>query len=403
MTAQIQSPPTQDAGGPATATRPDRAVDAALTAAINAPAADAEAARPGLPVKPPLTAVLEILVLIALPTLLDHFVPAFPSLSDMQPHPFWLPVLLVSIQYGTVSGLLAAGSAIAANSFLGWPEQEIGENHFTYLLRVWSQPMLWLAASLMLGQFRMRQIEQKQELARQVAELGTQRKAIADYATNLRARCESLEREMVGRRAPDDRDLLARLGRLSTAMAPEAARAALRDCLAAAFGKCQASVFARDGDGFRLVEQHGWPANARWQTALTAADPLAVAMHGGRRAVSVLTPGDEVLLGSEALAAVPIASHIDRRLSGLIKIEAMEPTEIDADVTLRLAALAAQIAPLLESASAWSQIGGNAAGNGAPHTATASTPVAVGARPWRQVRWQRRANAVEAQRPTRTG
>ena len=94
------------------------------------------------------------------PAALDHFWPSFPTLSQMQPHFFWLPVLLLSLQYGTVSGLLAAGVAIVLTAWLGWAEQEVGENHFNYLLRISTQPMLWLVAALLLGQFRLRQIEQ---------------------------------------------------------------------------------------------------------------------------------------------------------------------------------------------------------------------------------------------------
>ncbi len=404
MTAASENPAngTAHARGPSKEQGQVSAVEAEVGAALRAPTADPEAARPGLPVKPPLAAVLEILLLIVLPATLDHFIPAFPTLSDMQPHPFWLPVLLVSIQYGTVSGLLAAGCAVAASSFLGYPEQEIGENHFTYLLRVWSQPMLWVAAALVLGQFRMRQIEQKQELARQVAELNNQRKAIAQYATNLRTRCESLEREMVGRREPAGRDLLALLGGMATASQPASARAALGDCLAAAFGKCQASVYARDGEQLRLVEQHGWPTEARWKTTLTATDPLYAAMNGEGRVLSILVPGDEMHLGGEGVAAAPIASRIDGRLSGLLKIEAIEPAEIDASFGSRLMALAIQIAPLLERTSTWPQASVSSVAN-VRHAAT----TALGAtrpRLWRQLHWRRgKSKAVEAQRPTGTG
>ena len=92
-----------------------------------------ESERPGLPVLPPLMALVEILVLMVVPGLLDYFWTGFPSLAETQPHFFWLPVLLLSLQYGTVSGLLAAGVAITITALLGWPDQEVGENHFNYL------------------------------------------------------------------------------------------------------------------------------------------------------------------------------------------------------------------------------------------------------------------------------
>ena len=68
----------------------------------------------GIQVLPPPIALIEIVALIVPFTLLDHFVTSFPNLADIQPHPFWLPVLLLSLQYGTMSGLLAASAAILA-------------------------------------------------------------------------------------------------------------------------------------------------------------------------------------------------------------------------------------------------------------------------------------------------
>lgn len=374
------------------------AVSVALAAAAaSAPSNPAEV-RPGLPVKPPMTAVLEILLLILVPAAIDHFVPSFPSLAEMQPHPFWLPVLLVSIQYGTVSGLLAAGCAIAASSFLGWPEQEIGENHFSYLLRVWSQPVLWLATALVLGQFRMRQIERKLELVRQVAELNSQRKSIADYAANLRARCERLEREMVGRRTSAGNDLLALFGAMTTAASPAHAREALASSLVAAFGKCQASLFVREGDTLRVVEQHGWAPEASWKTTLAPAHPLHAAMLAEGRALSVLQPGDEVHLAGEGIAAAPILSPMDGRMRGMVKIESMDPAGITPELAVRLAAFAVQLGPLLESASAWPQASATP-GSGRYAPATQVRP-----RLWRQLRRRPgQSKSVELQRPLRTG
>lgn len=376
---------------------PSADVERALAEARVPIAPEIEAARPGLPVKPPLAAILEIVLLIFVPAALDYFVPGFPTLADLQPHPFWLPVLLVSLQYGTVSGLLAAGCSIAVNAFLGWPEQEVGENHFTYLLRVWTQPMLWVATALVLGQFRMRQIERKQELVRQLNEMQSQRKSIAEYATNLRARCERLERELVGRRVPGKSDILALLGSLPQASGA-GARETLGQCLTAAFGACQASVFIRERQTLSLLEQHGWPVKPRWKSSLGAADPLYVAMTDAARPVSVLVPGDEAVLAGEGIAAAPVVSRLDGRTIGIVKIEAIEPSEIDASLPQRLTAFAAHLAPLLEGANAL-QASGEAA-------MSARFPASSAPRPrlWRQVRWRRgERQAQEPQRPTRVG
>ena len=58
---------------------------------------DASAGAPAaLPVLPPLTALAEIVVLFALIYGLDQLTPNL-SILDLSPHPFWIPVLLVSL------------------------------------------------------------------------------------------------------------------------------------------------------------------------------------------------------------------------------------------------------------------------------------------------------------------
>ena len=154
-----------------------------------------------MPVLPPLNAFIELIVFFAVVLFFDAVLQFFPDLNEIKPHPFWFPVLLLSLQYGTVSGLLAAGVSILITTVLGWPEQDIGENHFNFLIRIWAEPVLWIVVALVLGQFRMRQIAQRRALLRKVNRLQTQRDAIEQHSTNLRGRCEMLERRIASQQA----------------------------------------------------------------------------------------------------------------------------------------------------------------------------------------------------------
>ncbi len=299
-----------------------------------------------LHVLPPVAALIEMLVLIVVPALLDRHWEPFPTLSEFHPHFFWLPILLISLQYGTVSGLMSAGLAIALSAYLGWPDQEIGENHFSYLLRVWTEPVLWLMAALVLGQFRMRQIEQKRDLALQVDELSSQRKALADYATNLRTRCDALEREIARRRHPSARSMLNALGGLHQ----RDAKQRLDTCLKVAFGNdCTIGIYALEARGLRLAHRHGSDlARTMPRDEYAAGDPLfkAVAIEG--RSLSVLQASDEAALGHEGLVAVPIlAATGNGEIIGMVKLELAEPAEVDSQTASRLAVLAHHAAPMM--------------------------------------------------------
>lgn len=309
-------------------------------------APDAVAGSETLPVLPPLAALVEIVVLLVLPAAADYFLPSFPSLTEMQPHFFWLPVLLLSLQYGTVSGLLGAGVAIALAFGLGIPEQEIGENHFSYLLRIWTQPVLWLVTALVLGQFRMRQIEKKQQLARAVSELSIQRAAIADYATNLRRRCEMLERELATRRMPPASSLLAELDRLD--LPPQQATTALREALAIAFGAATISLYGRDGEGLRRLDRFAGSATQTAAPETFPADhPLSEAILRRAMRLSALDAQDEALLHGVGLVAVPIPHAAPgQSAAGMLLIEHLPAREFDDRTAARLAAIARHLTDL---------------------------------------------------------
>ena len=331
----------------------------------------------GLPVLPPLTAVIEILLLVVVPGLLDLLVPSFPSLNETQPHFFWLPVLLLTLQYGSASGLLAAGSAILLSSFLGWPEQEIGENHFSYLLRIWLQPVLWIATAVVLGQLRQRQIERKDALGRAVVDLANQRHAIAEHAKNLRQRCDRLERVIAVRHAPDAGALLAALGRIQSSDA-DLATQALGEALSLAFGQSAVSVLVIEGGELRVTYRHAPPDAPAAPEAIGPSSPLfrAVALEG--RSLSALAAGAEHDLDGRGLAAAPILGA-EGGVIGAVLLETGRPADIDAATTDRLAAIAAIVAGRLWLASSTARPRPVAALDARPATGRAL---------WRRVRRQ---------------
>jgi hypothetical protein len=326
---------------------------------------------------------------VVLPGLLDHFVPAFPSLNETQPHFFWLPVLLLTLQYGSASGLLAAGAAIVLSSLLGWPEQEIGENHFSYLLRIWLQPVLWLATGVILGQLRLRQIERKEALGRAVAELSSQRRTLADHALSLRERCDRLERLVSTRRGPDARDLLAALGRIDTE------EGALDAALGLAFGQSAVSILALEDDVLHVAHRHAPPGAPPSPAPITPESPLFAAVAIERRALSVLMPGSELDLDGRGLAAAPIIAA-DGSVEGAVLLETGEPDDLDADTTHRLRAIAAMVSGRLQLPSGAARRRGPAA----PY---------VEARPsgsdrlWRRVRWHSGRHRAASARAGRRG
>jgi polysaccharide biosynthesis protein PelD len=364
------------------------------------------------PLLPPAIALLEITVLFACILGADWLYQGV-DLADIRPHPYWLPVLLLSLQYGTVSGLLAAAVAIGLTALGGFPEQSSGETYFAYFIKIWIEPILWVMAAVVLGQFRMRQISRKQVLAGQVALLTNQRAAIADYARNLRSHCDSLERQIAARSNPD---VLQVLGALNTARST--GTAAAQSALQEAFSRtlhltmpgARGTLYALDPTGLHLCAQTAAADGGSLPTWIGPNDALYRAVVGEQRSVSVQTAGGEQALAGHGLAAVPVtltASGLTpARVVGILKIERADPTVIGSALLPALEVVAAAFAhavdvPMPDTVTPLhgAPESGASASTGGPAVA----PDNGGQRLWRRMPWFKAQPTTAGIPPTAAG
>lgn len=295
-----------------------------------------------LPVLPPAGAFAELAVLFGVIHLVNFIAPEIDVLN-LEPSPYWLPILLLSLQYGTVAGLLAAGAATLAYVMNGLPEQNIDEHHFSYLLRVWSLPILWIGVSLVLGQFRMHQIELKQRLQDGLAQRTKEAQALTSYVGDLERRCRELERLLTTRGVQGGGGVLDALAKLGSGAAdlPGFLDALCRT----AFPNSQITLFALQASGLEVAHSSGGPlAGTR---RLPADHALYKTVAGERMPVSVLDSFGEKVLAGEGLASVPILHDESGRVLGILKLERAGSDVLSDGVLDRLSVAARLIAPMM--------------------------------------------------------
>lgn len=352
----------------------------------------------GLPVLPPRSAVIELAAIVAAIVAIDWLLPD-QGLSDIGPSPYWLPVLLMSLHYGTVSGLLAAGVGIAMTMLPGIPEQGVGENHFAFLLRIWAQPILWIAVAVLLGQFRIRQISAKRELVRQVEELSAQRQALADYSTNLRQRCETVERMIAGRNDAPSIELfaaLADLGRPGMDLGT-----ALSRLVHLAAPGAEASVYLLDGAWLRKIADNGAGDATGRASELTAVHPLYRAIVDRGEALSVLDAAQETALAGEGVAAVPIRVAGEGRAAGMLKLDSAAAGYLGTDTVRALEAIAVLLGHRLSAPVVAAARAGEAPSD--PAAADRSSGRSVRTFFGRTATWLRRPGGDAEDRPAASG
>lgn len=371
--------------------------------------------RSGSHVLPPLAGLIELVVLTGAIVAVGMIVPDL-DINDVQPNPFWLPVLLLSLQYGTVSGVLAAATALLVTLLSGLPEPGVGENYFSYAMRVFAQPILWFGVAVVLGQFRMRQIQAKRRLTAMVVDLDKQRAALAGYAQSLRARCDLLERDRAGLGEASGVGLLASLADIAagtrrgtgvagshaggadgvTASAGTDIGPAFARTMAAAFPGSRASVLALSTDGLQPIAA-STGRRPEECSAISGTHPFYRAVVTEGRSLTVLRAGDEHLLAGAGLAAVPIRDP-SGGVIGALRLETADPTALGPDTLPALGVVAAALAPRLAAAPAAAP-----EQDAVPPSEAADTDIDLGLlrRGLRSVSWLTRRRAADASADTR--
>ncbi len=292
----------------------------------------------------------ELALLFSLLLILELLYPGTMRLGAISPSPFWIPVLLLSVQYGVSAGLISALVALVASAVIGWPDQAGTEDFYDYSLRIWREPILWLAAAVVLGTLQAQQLRKIEALRDRIAEAEVQRQSIAESYFGLKAHFEDLQRYIA---CKSDRSIEAGL----------AAFAAVRNASPDNFGKPLAAA----------VELLFGPAT---YVVLHACDRLSRGQHNGRadcgsgdlgnadafdelpaalldsvmlggRFLSILREQDIELLAKAALFAAPITASDSARVLGGFVIKEMPSRLISADVETSVRALCRELGAAL--------------------------------------------------------
>jgi hypothetical protein len=169
-------------------------------------------ATPGLPRRarnarePSLTEILsladawrfvpESVGLIALIMLAQAWLAAGPGVASGLPHPFWIPVLLMSGQYGIMGGLFATLAATAAFYIGGLPPQSATQDFYDYAGIVAVQPCAWFGTALVLGGLRTLHAHHHADLQERFEQTKLMAEDIADGLHRAVSEVERLEQRI---------------------------------------------------------------------------------------------------------------------------------------------------------------------------------------------------------------
>jgi len=143
-------------------------------------------------IAPVLRAMLDAIALIVILQLAEtiFFGPGFYAGMDF--HPFWLVVLLTTLQNGLFAGVIAT---VLATLALERPAREIGVDVVEHYMQFSIQPLQWLLAALLLGLFRGAELRDQARLRMALRSANQDKKTLAEELNLADAALNQVEME----------------------------------------------------------------------------------------------------------------------------------------------------------------------------------------------------------------
>jgi hypothetical protein len=191
--------------------------------------------------------ILETFVFLAMIAALQRHWSGAEEIPGL-PHPYWLPVLLASCQYGVRGGMVATVLASVMYWF-GLSPPSAAQDFYAYAAMVAVHPSTWLATALVVGGLRNLHIHQYTELA---DDLAASRLRASDLGGALEQ--ATTEINALERRIASDMSSLAALSRQLSVINLSDRRAAAMSCgelFHIASGAKTFTFYLKDRDGYQ--------------------------------------------------------------------------------------------------------------------------------------------------------
>ncbi|MCX6989707.1 MAG: GAF domain-containing protein [Chlamydiae bacterium] len=232
-------------------------------------------------------------------------------------HPFWIIVLIIAAQYGTVEALLAA-SISAAILLLGpIPVQTILQDRFEYFFYLIKTPLLWFVAAIFLGELRLKHIRETESL-RQIAIQAEEREKKVAEAYNALKKIKELLEIHVATDRQTTLEVIKSFKELEKSNPKEILQGAM-DLIKTLVAPEKFSIFLLEKGLLKLILSEGWEEGDPFAKEIEEDSPLFQEIVVNKHMVQINT-SDPKILNIQGVLATPILSDEDV-VFGMVKVE----------------------------------------------------------------------------------
>lgn len=268
------------------------------------------------------SAIVEALGLLIVLTLIDAIFGSGHRFWDVNPHPFWIPVLLVAAQYGTNEALIAAALATLFYLVGNVPPLAEGLNHYDRLYAICVNPILWFVVGWLVGELRQRHIRERERLRRELDDSRQREQLISDSYKFVRGRKESLEVQVSGQLASSIEAY--RAAKSVETLDPKSVMQGVERLVKSVLGPQKFSLFTLNDNKLSATILHGWSPTDRYTQEIDSFSSLYQATIGNQETLVIANEQHEIALDGQGLLAGPIIDPETKRVLGLLKVEQMD-------------------------------------------------------------------------------
>lgn len=284
------------------------------------------------------SAIVEMLIAYAVLMLINIFFMGTDFYLDLAPHPFWFVVMVIAAQYGTKEGLLAAVVACLIYFLAPWPEQQFGEDRFSYLFDRILLPILWLVMAVIVGEIRERHRRERTMLEDELEESQKREETLAESYEQVRDIKSALElrtatqiRSTIGaHRAMKNMEIL------NESQVIEG----IEQVMLSTAQLDKFSVYLADNGNFTLRHSYGWGEGDNFAQSYSKQDGVIRELMEKQRAISALNEDEQKLLAGHGMVALPIYDSTSGTFYGMVKVEQLPFTSLNFNTLETLQAVA---------------------------------------------------------------
>lgn len=267
-------------------------------------------------------AIVEAIGMLLILTLLDALVFNGDRFWDVNPHPFWIPVLLVAVQYGTNEALVAALFATLFYLIGNIPEAVEGADHYDHLYSIAINPILWFVAAFGLGELRIRHIRERDRLNSELEESAQREDLIADSYKFVKNRKEALEVQVSGQLASSIEAY--RAAKAVETLDPKSVMQGVEKLVSSVLSPQKFSLYIFHDSKLSATILHGWNPGDAYAQEIDSYSPIYQAVVGQQETLVIANEQHELSLDGQGILAGPILDPDTKRVVGMLKIEQMD-------------------------------------------------------------------------------